>query len=184
MATACGQNWDDGDRLDIAPSSKFTLRTGQLLTPRLGLGLIVESGGSKKDQIQAGLFGLGIEGHVALVKNLALRGSVSLGVLQIKDDADPDDLKGTYGAQYGVGLSYDFFPTSFQGSGGFAITPTIDVRALAGDTAANFGRVRRGRVRLVDRPAPQPARVARQRSLQEVSGGQINWSSAASTEPT
>jgi hypothetical protein len=138
LGNGMGQNWEDGDRLDAAPSSKFTFRTGQLLTPRLGLGLIIESSASKKDQIQAGLFGLGIEGHVVLVKNLALRGSVSMGILQIKDDADPDDLKGTYGALYGVGLSYEFFPTSFQGSGGFAITPTFDVRGLPGETAANL----------------------------------------------
>jgi hypothetical protein len=132
------KNWDDGDGLSVRPGSKFTLRIGQLLTRRLGLGLLIESGGTKKDSVTTGQPSLGIEGHVALVGNLALRASVGLGVLTIKDDAAIDDKQhGQYGAQYGLGLSYDWFPGSSTRSGGFAITPTFDLRSLPGDSAAS-----------------------------------------------
>jgi hypothetical protein len=138
--TAVGpvKNWDDGDGMSVRPGFKSSLRIGQLITRRLGLGMFLEAMATKKGSVSTGQNSLGVEGNVALVGNLALRASVGLGVLQIKDDSVVDDKQhGQYGAQYGLGLTYDLFPTRSTGSGGFAITPTFDLRTLPGDSAAS-----------------------------------------------
>ena len=133
-----GQSWDDGDSLGVAANTKFALRFGELVTERLGLGLAIETGGRKKNQVTASVFGIAIEGSVELVQNLALRGTAGFGVMQIKDEAAADQsLRGTYGTQYGLGLSYEWFPRVNDKSGGLAITPTLDLRVLPEKSATN-----------------------------------------------
>jgi hypothetical protein len=131
-----GHVWEDGDAIGAGPAGKYSLRLGQLLTPRWGLGLIIEFGGIARDNEEIGGGGLGFEGNVALVGNLALRASAGFAVLTIKHK-DEDRLEGAYGAQYGLGLSWDWFPGRSTRSGGFAITPTFDVRVLPESSAAS-----------------------------------------------
>jgi hypothetical protein len=141
LAGGTAYNWEDGEGIGAAPGSKIAIRAGELLTERLGLGIAFETGGSKKDQIYTSLFGLGLEGNVAITRALALRVFAGFGVLQIDDRGDDKkELKGAYGAQYGLGVSYDFFPWQHRPhrSGGFALTPTLEVRGLPEDTGSNI----------------------------------------------
>jgi hypothetical protein len=141
FAGGAGKNWQDGDSLGVASGGTFGIHLGQLLTPRLGLGVIFENGKSKKGTIDFSQFGLGLEGSVGLVGNLALHATAGFGVLQIDDKGDDKStLEGAYGAQYGLGLSYDFFPFQHNPlrSGGFAIAPSLDVRLLPEDSATNL----------------------------------------------
>ena len=140
FGTGAAQTWDDGERLDAGPGSKFALRMGQLLTQRFGLGLAIETGGAsiKKDKTTVGFFGMAVEGQAVLATNLALHGTVGFGVIEIKSDEGPDKkLRGSYGTQYGLGLSYDWFPRVNDSSGGLAITPTFDVRFLPESSATS-----------------------------------------------
>jgi hypothetical protein len=133
------KTWDDGDALPVARNTKFDLRVGQLLTRRLGLGLNVELNAGKRGTVTSSLFGLGFEGQVQLIDNLALRGGVGLAVLQIDDSAIVDKRQhGAYGAQYGLGLSYDWFPFRSDRSGGLAITPSFQIRGLPERVATNL----------------------------------------------
>jgi hypothetical protein len=134
-------NWEDGDAIGFAPGYKWSVRAGELLTRRLGLGIAMESGKSQKDKIDMTLFGLGLEGSVGLTDQLALRLFLGFGVLQIDDKKDDKkELKGAYGAQYGLGVSYDFFPFQHKPykSGGLALTPTLEVRGLPEDSGSNI----------------------------------------------
>jgi hypothetical protein len=129
--------WDDGDGLGVWGGSAFTLRFGQLLTRRFGLGLQIFSGGTTKGQQQASVFGLEIESQWELAWDLALHGGVGLGVLSLDDKSDPDEgLRGTVGAGYFLGLSYDFWPRRKRLTGGLAVTPMVQVRGIPGDSGA------------------------------------------------
>jgi hypothetical protein len=139
-AGGAAQNWEDGDAIGVAPGYKIAVRAGQLVTRRLGLGVAFETGGTRKGQIDSSLFGLGLEGSVALTNALALRAFLGFGALQIDNKGDEKkELKGAYGAQYGLGLSYDFFPFQHKPykSGGWALTPTLEVRGLPEDSGSN-----------------------------------------------
>jgi len=119
---------EDGE--SIGPYNGFTtaIRLGQMITRKLGAGLSIDAGGASGDGETTTLFGLGLAGQVELATNLAVHASVGLGVVSI-DDPDEDELRGAVGAAYSLGASYDWFPFS-KGSGGFAITPTLMVRAV------------------------------------------------------
>jgi hypothetical protein len=131
---------DNGASLPSTLGVRSVLRAGQLVTRRFGLGLYLESMAGKRALISTAQSSLGLDGHFAVAGNLALRASVGFGVLQIKDDGDTDPdskLKGNYGAQFGVGLSYDWFPWHSSSSGGFAIAPAIELRTLPGESASS-----------------------------------------------
>jgi hypothetical protein len=134
------KSWDEGAALPLGAGGKIELRAGQLLTPRFGLGLDVELGGGKRDAVSTVLFGLGFEAHLALVDNLAMRVGVGLAGLSIDDSTIVDDLPhGAYGSKYAVGLSYDWFPfRRANPSGGLAVTPVLQLRALPESSAANL----------------------------------------------
>ncbi len=130
---------DDGDSLGVGGGSRFGLRFGQLVTRRFGLGLLFEGMGVKKGEATAGGGGVSLEANLSLIGNLALRGTAGFAALELvdKSEPDPDDQKsGGFGAQYGAGISYDWFPKSGVKSGGLAITPTLDVRWLPGTTSS------------------------------------------------
>jgi opacity protein-like surface antigen len=132
-------NWEDGDSLGTWPGSGFSIRLGQKLTRRLGLGLEIYSGGSRKDDEQGTLSGLGLEGQVQLTGRLALHAGAGLGVLQLKDKRiENEELRGAYGAHYVLGLSYSFFPYKRRFSGGLSLTPVVQVRGLPEDAASSF----------------------------------------------
>lgn len=139
LGSGAVKTWDDGDPLPVARNGKFDLRVGQLLTRRLGLGLNVEFNAGKRGTVTSSLFGLGFEGQAELAANLALRASVGLAVLQIDDTAIVDKRQhGAYGAQYGLGLSYDWFPFHSDRSGGLALTPSLQLRTLPEHVATNL----------------------------------------------
>jgi hypothetical protein len=132
-------NWDDGDSLGTWPGSGFSLRFGQKLTRRFGLGLQIYAGGSKKDDEQGGLSGLLLEGEMQLGARVALHAGGGLGVVQFKDDSiENEELRGAYGAQYVLGVSYAFFPYKRRWSGGLSLTPVLQVRGLAEDAGSTL----------------------------------------------
>jgi hypothetical protein len=134
------KSWDDGAAVPLGAGGKIELRAGQLLTPRFGLGLDVELGGGKRDAFSTILFGVGFEAHLALVDNLALRAGVGLAALSIEDGRRVDDHDhGAYGSKYAIGLSYDWFPfRRANPSGGLAVVPVVQLRALPESSAANL----------------------------------------------
>jgi len=136
MLGGANHNWEDGDSLGAWGGNGVAIRLGQMLTRRLGLGLQIYAGGSKKGQEQATAFGLGLEGQMAVMPRLALHAGVGLGVLQLEDRRiENEDLRGTYGAEYLLGLSYSFFPYKRRPSGGLSVTPMVQGRLLPGDNA-------------------------------------------------
>jgi hypothetical protein len=129
------QNWDHGEAVGVGSGSAFTLRMGQLLTRRFGLGLQIDSGAAMREQETATIFGLSMAAQWELARNLAAHGGVGLGVVSLSDANDPDaPLRGVVGAGYFLGLSYDWFPRKKRLTGGFAITPLAQLRVIPGET--------------------------------------------------
>jgi hypothetical protein len=127
-------NWEKGDSLGAWSGGGGAIRLGQLLTRRLGLGLAIEFGSTQaEDKTTAGMFGLGLEGSVRLVSNLALTGTAGLGFVQIDNpDVEEEELRGAFGGYYGLGLTYDLFPFKRR-SGGFAVSPSVQARVIPGE---------------------------------------------------
>ena len=133
-----GFMWDKGQALDTRPviSRLPVLRLGQMLTTRFNLGLRLSFLGGVKDGETRSLAGLQIESGYRVWRTLAVQAGVGAGFARISKDKhlDPDDeLRGSYGALYMLGLSYDFFPYKKSLSGGFAISPTVGARFLLSD---------------------------------------------------
>ncbi|MFH0899252.1 MAG: hypothetical protein V2A73_01355, partial [Pseudomonadota bacterium] len=132
---------EEGDALELSNGWTTTIRLGQLISNRrgLGLGLLFDFGtASGSDQQQSSMTGIGLAAQVEVAANLALHGAVGFAVLTIDDRREQDDpLRGTYGAAYTVGLTYDWFFTNRQRSGGWAVTPTLFVRWLPGDNISS-----------------------------------------------
>jgi hypothetical protein len=117
---------------DYGPISgtSFNLAFGQLVTERLGLGVIFDFGGGTGDGQEMGTFALSVDGQASLVDNLALHASIGLGVTTlVAPDDDDDETRGIYGATYALALSYDWFFTSRR-SGGWSLTPSLAFRVL------------------------------------------------------
>lgn len=131
---AATQIWDDGEAEGVWGGTAFTLRVGEMLTSRLGLGLELHFGGTAREAQSASFGGLGLQGQWEMLDNFALRGGVGLAVIGLSDDREPDaDLEGVFGAGYMLGLSYDWFFSKHQLSGGWALTPSVAVRYVPGD---------------------------------------------------
>ena len=122
---------EEGKNRGFYSGSVFSLRIGQLLTERLGLGLLVELGGVKKGSDQGGIEGLSLEGSATLWRGLSAHTGVGLGVVYVTDQNALDKtMRGGYGSNYLAGLSYDFFPWRKRLTGGWALTPTVDFHAM------------------------------------------------------
>jgi len=116
------------------PGGTLSLHFGQLITERVGAGLHLEYGLGRDDRRMAGLGGIGLEGQLALVDTLALRAETGVGYFQTTNmDDKTEPSRGTGGAYYGAGLTYDLFFTSANRSGGWALTPGLYVKYLPGD---------------------------------------------------
>lgn len=127
---------EDGESLGPWAGFSTSVRLGQLITPRLGLGLAIDSGGASGDGDTATMFGLGIAGQLELLPSLALHASVGLGVVSLADEDADGNARGVVGAAYTVGITYDWFPSFFAGagrSGGLAIAPGLWARVVPGD---------------------------------------------------
>jgi hypothetical protein len=125
--------WEKGESLGGFAGNAFALHLGQLVSGRWGLGLALGAGGGQnKDKVTATSGGLAIEASLLVWDTLAVRAQSGFAFLSIADDQNPDDKKrsrGTYGAAYGLGASWDLFPWK-RLSGGLALTPTLQARFL------------------------------------------------------
>jgi len=128
---------ESGDGVGPTYGTNTSLRLGQLLTPRLGLGLAVDFGGTAASGDTTSSFALSLGGQVELVHDVALHAAVGLSFVTLSSDTDDpgDPIRGVYGAAYTLGLTWDWF---FAGkkSGGWALTPGLTLRAVPGDTDA------------------------------------------------
>jgi hypothetical protein len=130
---------EDGDSLGTYGGSGFGLRLGQLVTRRIGLGLRIDVASGKKGNDQASIFDLSAETQLLLAPNLAVHLGMGLGVIELKDQVDPDaELRGGVGAAYTLGLSYAWFPFKGRRSGGFSVTPMLQAHFIPGDGATSF----------------------------------------------
>lgn len=126
---------DHGESQGLWYGASLSLRVGQMLTQRLGLGLNIDYGATARDPESAYLGGLALEGQWEIIDNLALRGSAGLAVVELFDDSDPqEELRGVYGGVYALGLSYDLFVHEAKLSGGLALQPILWVRYVPDDT--------------------------------------------------
>jgi len=127
---------EDGHDHGIYSGWGYTFRIGQLITERLGLGLLYESAGSimgsiKKKNDKGGLGGLILEGNATLWRNLSAHGGFGIGYIYVSDKTALDtSLRGGAGSYLTLGLMYDFFPWRKRLTGGWAITPTLDFRVM------------------------------------------------------
>jgi hypothetical protein len=108
------------------------LRLGQMLTPRFGLGIRIDSGSASDDRYAGGAGGLSVEGQMNVWRELAVHAGIGLGFASLTDNQDPKEtLDGGYGALLSAALSYDFFFTC-RTTGGWSVAPTLTVRGLPG----------------------------------------------------
>jgi hypothetical protein len=120
---------EDGNK-KLYTGGGFTFRIGQLITQRLGLGMLVEYSGVKKGSDKGSIGGLTLEGSATLWRNLSFHTGLGVGFVMLKDDNSKDkELRGGGGSYFLGGLSYDFYPWRNRLTGGWAITPTVDFRA-------------------------------------------------------
>ncbi len=135
------QNREDGEWLGVWPGTGNSLRFGELLTRRFGLGLNIDFGGSIGKDQTASLFGLGLEAQYEVAHNLALRagfGLMAVGLLEDKKKNPDATLRGSYGGAYSLAASYDWFPWKSRLTGGFALTPSVVAKIVPGDSVMAF----------------------------------------------
>jgi hypothetical protein len=126
--------FEDGERVGPMLGWQGTLRAGELVTRRFGLGLLIDFGAASGDNQSAGFGELALEAQLELVPNLSAALSVGLGLVSLSSPADDDDAnRGATGSSYTVSLRYDAF-VSPRRSGGLALTPTLSLRVIPGDT--------------------------------------------------
>jgi hypothetical protein len=129
-ATGIAANlWEHGKDRGIYSGWTGTFRIGQLVTKRLGLGLLVEYlpyGGVGKGSDTGSMGGLTLEGSCQLWRNLSAHTGFGIGYVMVKDpNALDTSLRGGGGTYLLLGASYDVFLNK-KLSGGWALTPTVD----------------------------------------------------------
>jgi len=130
--------WEDNYSYGVWTGGEFSLRFGQLVTRRFGLGLQFHFGTAKGDGQTASLFGMELEGQWELVRNLVIHAGTGVDTISIRADGVKNaSLRGTAGAGYILGLDYSWFFTH-RLTGGWAVTPRIEARFVPGDTASAF----------------------------------------------
>jgi len=133
---AMSYNRDRGESFGPLNGYSTTLRLGQLLTRRLGIGIQLDVGGTSGEGRSAGLSGVGISGQAEILTNLAVHAGIGFGIISL-DDPERDETRGGYGAAYTLAFTYDWFLGNRR-SGGWAITPGIRLRAVPSDTVDAF----------------------------------------------
>lgn len=127
---------EEGHNHGVYGGYGFTFRIGQLITERFGLGLLYEDAGYqlgriKKGNDKGGTGGLILEGDATLWRNLSVHAGFGIGYVFVKDNTALDNsLRGGGGSYMTLGVMYDFFPWRKRLTGGWAITPTLDFRAM------------------------------------------------------
>lgn len=131
-------NRDDDGSLGLWRGYTMAFRMGQLLTRRFGLGFAFDVGSGSHDDDTSSTIGLGLTGQLVLAGDLALHAGVGLGVVSITEKVgEEEELRGSYGSAYTVGLTYDWFVRPCW-TGGIALTPTLQLRALPGDPIDSY----------------------------------------------
>jgi hypothetical protein len=129
---------EDGESWGVWPGGNLSLRFGQLITRRFGMGLQINSGSTKGQGQQAAAGGLELEGQWELARNLAVHGGVGIDVVSLSTVNGSDKKsRGTVGSGYSLGLGYDWF-FGQRLTGGWAATPTVTARFVPGTTASAF----------------------------------------------
>jgi hypothetical protein len=107
-----------------------SLRLGELITPSLGLGIVLD-GGAGKGSDKSTLGGLSFDAHYLVGDLVALHAGVGLGVSSLKDAADTKaKSRGGLGTYYTLGASYDWFLTDIAQSGGWSLSPMAELRLV------------------------------------------------------
>lgn len=113
----------------------FAVRAGQMASERLGFGVQVDGGLLADERWRDTTTGLTLTGQLVLWRHLAAHAGVGLGVVQAEDRSGREkERKGAGPAYYTAALSYDFFPWYDAGSGGLALTPSLQLRHFPGDS--------------------------------------------------
>ena len=129
-------NWEDNESWGTWLGTDLTIRLGQMITRRFGMGLQIHSGTTRGEGQQAALGGLALEGQWELVPNFAVRGGAGVDILSLTKQQGPNaSTRGTVSTGYFLGFEYSWFFTH-RLTGGWAATPTVQIRLLPGDTAS------------------------------------------------
>jgi hypothetical protein len=133
--------WDEGRPDGTAAGLAYTLRLGEMLTDRWGLGLALEGGSASRREISTGIAGLTLEAQARLWRHLAAHAGVGVGAASTKDPSRiGDETHATYGSLVTAGLSYDAF-VSRRLTGGWALTPACGIRAVPGGDVSAIAAV-------------------------------------------
>lgn len=126
------QLWENGKDRGIYGGYTGTFRIGQLITQRLGLGMLVEYiGGVGKGSDKGSIGGLTLEGSALVWRDLSVHAGFGVGFVMVKDpNALDTSLRGGGGSYMLLGASYDIFPFKKRLTGGWAVTPVIDLRVM------------------------------------------------------
>jgi hypothetical protein len=128
---------EEGDSLGSWFTRTLRFDAGQMLTRQLGLGLNLELGSATRSGEMATLVGLGAEGQWEVLPNLAFHGGFGFSVISITNpDARDEQMRGSYGGQYALAVSYDWFPFRAKRSGGLALTPIAMVKFAPSDSVS------------------------------------------------
>jgi hypothetical protein len=127
--------WEDGRKNGFyRGGGPFILRAGEQLSSRFGLGLVIEYAALERDQDKGGFGVVAMEGTYRIWRHLAANVGAGFGYGMLRDDATKDKkLRGSAGAAILLGAGYDFFVWRRRTSGGWAVSPTIDVRYMNED---------------------------------------------------
>jgi hypothetical protein len=83
--------WDKGSARGPWGGSGISLRLGELLTPRFGLGLVIGQAMGKKDGQTLAGGGLGVEAHLAVWRTLGVHVGSGLGFVSLDNPKDLDE---------------------------------------------------------------------------------------------
>lgn len=115
------------------------LRFGQMIDDWIGAGFWIGGGGTGDERYSSGFGGLMLDLQLVPWDHLAVHLGIGAGGLSLTDsESDSDELMGTGGGYYMLGLSYDWFPFYEGGSGGFSVTPTVQLQYLPGQIFDGF----------------------------------------------
>lgn len=122
---------EKGKDKGVYNSGGFKLRLGELVTERLGLGLVVENNGIAKANDKGAAGGLAIEVTYCPWRALSTHLGAGFGYVMLTDNATKEKtLRGGAGSYLIMGASYDFFPWRKRLTGGWALAPAVDFRAM------------------------------------------------------
>lgn len=131
---AASEAIEKGDSLGPWIGYGQAVRAGQLITRRFSLGIAYEGSATSGSGQKSGSTALALEAGFAIAGNLALRGGVGVGFMQLKNPNDPTEsgLRGAGGSYFALGASYDLFVGQKRLTGGLALTPVVEARYIPG----------------------------------------------------